>query len=259
MNLITLRGISCHTPPGKVILEGIDWDIDEGSHWALFGPNGCGKTVLLEIVMGYRPPSGGTVVRDLGGADTIDIREIRRSIGYVSTPLREMFNPGESVLDVVGSGYFASVGLYEPVPGSGQGRALTLLESLGMAGRRSERFGVLSDGEKQKVLLARAMMNDPALLVLDEPAANLDYSAREDLIESLGAVRSGGRTSVVYVTHRIEEIPPVCDMVLMLKAGKTYYRGGIDEGLTSARLSGLYDRDLSIRREGGRFFAVPRG
>ncbi len=259
MNIITLRGISCHTPAGKVILDGIDWEIGEGSHWALFGPNGCGKTVLLEIVMGYRPPSGGTVSRNVGGGAAFDIREVRRSIGYVSTPLREMFNPGESVLDVVESGYFASVGLYEPVPRSGEGRALALLESLGMAGRRAERFGVLSDGEKQKVLLARAMMNDPALLVLDEPAANLDYPAREELIGSLGAVRSGGLTSVVYVSHRIEEIPPVCDMVLMLKAGKTFYRGGIGEGLTSARLSGLYDMDLSVRREGGRFFAVPRG
>ncbi len=255
--MINLENISLFYPDSDLkILNGISWKIEDGGRWVLFGPNGSGKTKLLEIITGYIYPSDGTVRRFGTDADA-DIREVRKRIGYLSTPLKERFYRHENLIDVVMSGLYASIGLYDK-PGAGEReRARGLIESAGLGGRLTQPFGTLSDGEKQKTLMLRAVMAGPDLLILDEPCMGLDLSAREDFLVSLESLCEGKKLSVIYVTHYIEEITPFFKNIFILKKGGCWFSGTIEDGLTDGNISGLFGRKIRIVKHDERLYAIP--
>jgi iron complex transport system ATP-binding protein len=254
--MIRLENISLFYPDsGRTILRDISWEIADGSRWVLFGPNGSGKTKLLEIITGYLYPSKGAVRRFTEETGT-DIRQVRKRIGYLSTPLKERFYRHETLVDVVMSGPYATVGLYDEPGPEEKRRAGELLESAGLGGRQSQPFGTLSDGEKQKALMLRAVMAGPDLLILDEPCMGLDLSAREEFLSSLETLCGGKPMSVIYVTHYVEEITPFFSNIFMLEKGGCWFSGDVEAGLTDGIISGLFGRRISIMKKDDRFYAT---
>lgn len=232
------------------ILHAIDWEVARGQHWALVGTNGSGKSTLLNIVAGYLWASRGTV--DVLGQrlGRVDVRVLRQSIGWVGVGLTEWFGTHhrrDRVRDVVASGAFASIGLYREVPDSTRAEAQALMRRFGVEELADEPFGVLSQGEKQRVILSRAWMAHPLLLILDEPASGLDVVARERLLATvaeMGADASG--PTLIYVTHHVEEVLPVFTHTLLLGRGEVAARGTTTEVLTSERLSSAFGVALEV-------------
>ena len=242
------------TADGVTIIDDVSWRIEQGQHWALLGRNGSGKTTLLKIACGYTwPNQGGEVLRN--GKRMTDLRTLRRSIGWVTSILNTEIPRGERALDTVVSGRFAQTGLKNlnwerPTPGDYTTAEQCLVE-LNAAGIKDRRFGILSQGEQQMVLLARARMAQPLLLVLDEPCAGLDPGAREQFLAGVEALASAAQSpSIVMVTHHIEEITPSLTHVLVMQDGRVIENGPTDQILSQALVEQLYDtklRELVLR------------
>lgn len=237
------------------ILNDINWHINRGESWILFGRNGSGKTKLLEIITGYLFPTEGTVTRFGCGQAGSDIREIRKRIGYMSSILREKFDRHEKVMDTVLSGIYASIGLYRKPVEAETRRAHRLLESADLAGREKDIIGHLSDGERQRVFMIRALINDPDILILDEPATGLDIGAREDFLQSLKNLMMEGRHSVIYVTHHVEEITPQFNGIFVLDDGKCFFSGTVDDAIDGNIFSSIFKRNIEVFRRGERIYS----
>jgi iron complex transport system ATP-binding protein len=212
---------------GRIILEDINWRVKRGEHWVLFGLNGAGKTALLNLLNGYHYPTTGKV--NILGKEfgKVDIREyIRSKIGLVSSSLQERFYKTDTAYEIVLSGAFTSIGLYETPNDRMRQKAIALLKGLGCLDYADREYETLSQGERQRILIARAMMNDPEILILDEPTNGLDFIAREYLLEVIGkiAVSPNGPT-LLYVTHHVEEILPEFQQTLLLKKGQVFSSG----------------------------------
>lgn len=244
--VVELKGIVWKRD-GRTILKNIDWQIKKGEHWALVGLNGSGKTSLLKIMAGTMWPTRGEV-RILNQAfGQTDLRKLRRSIGWVSNAVQEQIHEQDSVLEVVISGKFASFGIYEEVTEEDIALATEILEQLNMARFKDCPYSQLSQGEKQKVLIARALMAKPKLLILDEPCNGLDVLARENLLKTIQQMgENPDGPSIVYVTHHIEEIVPVISKVLLLKDGEVLARGSREEMLTSHYLSECFSTKVEV-------------
>jgi iron complex transport system ATP-binding protein len=239
------------------ILHDIGLCIDHGQHWAIIGQNGSGKTSLISIINGYHQPSQGKACvlgRKFGSSD---LRELRLHIGECSSEIRNMIHQWESVRDIVISGKFASIGLYETPSAKDNEHACVLIDIFGLSGMSDRRFSTLSDGEKQKTLLARALMPEPELLLLDEPCSGLDIKAREELLTAVQkmAVMEGGPT-LIYITHHIEEILPSITHVLALRKGKVIASGEREEILTNEVLSNTFEVPVELHKTGGRLWVV---
>jgi iron complex transport system ATP-binding protein len=240
---------------GRAILEDISWKVRIGDHWAVVGANGSGKTTLLRMIAGYLWPTRGSIAVFGNGFGSIDLREYRSGMGWVSSTLQSRVPFKELALDVVLSGKHASIGLWEKPDPDDLQRANKLLDLLGCHEYGSRSFGVLSQGEQQRVLIARALMPRPRLLVLDEPCAGLDMIAREsllDMIQELGE-RTDGPT-LILVTHHIEEIVPVFSHVLVFKSGRVIAQGDKDKTLNDRVLSDAFQTPISIVRINDRFW-----
>lgn len=241
----------------NTILHDISLRICRGEHWAIVGPNGSGKTSLISIINGYHRPSEGkaeVLGRRFGSTD---LRELRRLIGECSSEIRNMVHDWEPVRDIVLSGRFATIGLYESPSGDDCTRAGGLLEFFGLSHMADRPFSGLSDGEQQKTLLARALMPAPALLVLDEPCAGLDLKAREELLDAvqrMGTAPDG--PTLVYITHHIEEIVPAITHALALRKGRTVARGRREGVLTGEVLSRIFDVHIDVQERDGRLWPV---
>ena len=242
---------------GKVILKDISLCIDHGQHWVIIGQNGSGKTSLISIINGYHQPSEGKA-RVLGKKfGSTDLRELRLRIGECSSEIRDMIHNWETVKDIVLSGRFASIGLYEKPDSKDHERAAYLLDFLGMSDMAGRRFNTLSDGEKQKTLLARALMPEPELLILDEPCAGLDLKAREGLLEAVQEMctkRKG--PTLIYITHHIEEIIPAITHALTLRNGRVIASGKREEVLTNAVLSETFELPIELHDREGRLWPM---
>jgi len=237
------------------ILDDINWHISRGESWILFGRNGSGKTKLLEIITGYLYPSEGEVTRFGCGHIGSDIRELRKKIGYVSSVLREKFNRDERLIDTVLSGLYASIGLYRKPSVEDIRKARGLLAETNLTGRENDIIGHLSDGEKQKVLMLRALINDPDILILDEPATGLDIGAREDFLDSLKNIMKGRGHSLIYVTHHVEEITPIFNRIFVIDDGKSFFNGTIEEAIEKNIFTTLFRRKIEVFRRGGRLYS----
>lgn len=233
-----------------LILKDISWRVGRGENWVIFGPNGSGKTSLLSALTGYLTPSAGEI-RVLGRKyGHWDWRELRKQIGLVSSSVRQMMAPDEPALESIISGKEALIDFRGHYTSSDRSRAVRLLEQIDCAHLRDRPWGVLSQGERQRILIGRALMAKPRLLILDEPCAGLDPAAREhflDFIDRLG--RKQTAPSLVLVTHHLEEIKPVFSHAMLLKRGEVLAQGETARVLTSRLLSRAFDTPMRVRKD----------
>lgn len=231
------------------ILRGLDWTIARGEHWVILGANGCGKTSLLAALTGYLSPSGGEVTVLGSTYGRTDWRELRKLVGFVSNALTREIEPGEPTLHVVASGPEAMLNLWHPPRGALRTRALALLRMWGAGALADRPWGVLSQGERQRALVARALLGRPPLLLLDEPAAGLDPVAREHLLDLVQRETQRRRgPSLVLITHHVEEIMPGFTHVLMLRCGEVVAAGPLATTLTQRNLATTFDAPVTLRR-----------
>jgi len=241
----------------KLLLDGVDWTVEEDERWVILGPNGAGKTTLLQLAATILHPTSGTVAVFGQRLGSVDVFELRPRIGLSSAALAQRIPGGEQVLDVVVSAGYAVIGRWREAYGRlDVRRARNLLTRFGVGELAERRYGTLSEGERKRVQIARAMMTDPELLLLDEPAAGMDLGAREDLLRRLARLAADPETpAMILVTHHVEEIPIGISHALLLAEGKVVAQGLIDDVLTSENLSRTFALALSVERENGRYFA----
>jgi iron complex transport system ATP-binding protein len=257
--VLELSGVSV-IRSGRAILDGVDWAVAPGERWAIVGPNGSGKTTLMQIASTYLWPSRGRV-RVLGAEmGNVDARELRRSIGYVSPALAAQIDADLPAVDVVMTARHAALApWWHTFTEDDRRRALDLLAFMGCGALADRTFGTLSSGERQRLLIARTLMADPALLLLDEPAAGLDLGAREALVDRLtDLAASEAPAAIVLVTHHVEEIPTGFGHALLLAGGRAQAAGPIGDVLTSELLSAAYGLPLAVDARDGRFAARAR-
>ncbi len=239
------------------LLDDVSWEVEEGQRWVVLGPNGAGKTTLLQLAAGRLHPTTGVVgiLGEVLGA--VDVFELRPRIGLASAALADRIPGGEQVRDVVVTASYGVVGRWrEPYEGLDHARAVELLEALGADHLAERRFGTLSEGERKRVQIARALMTDPELMLLDEPAAGLDLGGREDLVRRLGDLAADlAAPALVLVTHHVEEIPPNFTDVLLLREGRVVAQGPIEITLTAENLSATFGLPLVLESRGSRYAA----
>ena len=245
---------------GATLLTGVDWQIDETDRWVVIGPNGAGKTTLLQVLAAQLHPTTGVVglLGEVLGA--VDVFELRPRIGVTSAALADRIPRSEAVRDVVVSASYAVMGRWrEQYDEMDHARAAELMQQLRVDHLAERTFGTLSEGERKRVQIARALMTDPELLLLDEPAAGLDVAGRESLVRTLGelAVDEYAPASVL-VTHHVEEIPEGMTHALLLKQGRIVAHGPIAETLTDEKMSETFDLPLRITHADGRWSARAR-
>ena len=259
------------------ILTDVDWRIERGEHWAVLGPNGCGKTTLLRIASGYLWPTSGRVLRL--GRELIDLGELRRSIGWVSSDLAARVPAEDTGLETVVTGRLGMIGFrrlpfHEPTE-EDFAASMAELARLGCESLADKPFGVLSQGERQQVLVARARVIGPLLLVLDEPCAGMDPGVRERFLAWLDErLNNEARTTndegeknsfdighsaptVIFVTHHVEEIMPSVEKTLVMRGGRVYRAGPTQDVVTRATIEEVYDTRIArIERSGGRLWPI---
>lgn len=253
---LEMRGVR-RTIDGNEILHGIDWTIGWGDRWIVLGNNGCGKTTLIRIASMWLHPSAGEVTLLGETLGRTDVRRLRTRVGYASAAMANQLRPQVSAHDVVMT---ARNGALEPwwhdYDDTDRAEATAALERVGAAPLADRAFGVLSSGERQRVLLARALSIDPGLILLDEPTAALDLGGREALVATLADLAHDPSVApMALVTHHVEEIPDGFTHVLMLRDGATVASGPLEETLTAENLSRCFGLDLSLERRRGRWFA----
>nr|MDT0664300.1 ABC transporter ATP-binding protein [Micromonospora sp. DSM 115978] len=245
------------TRDGSTLLAGIDWTVSDGQRWVVLGPNGAGKSTLLGVASTRLFPTSGTV--DLLGERLghVDVFELRNRVGRVRSAVAETLPAGERVLDVVMPAVWAVVGRgVEEYTVTEVDRATGLLAQFGCLGLAERRFGTLSEGERKRVQIARALMADPELLLLDEPAAGLDLGAREALLRRLARLTVDPTAPVtVMVSHHVEEIPAGVTHALLLRSGRVVAAGAVAQTLTSSSLSECFGIPLDVDHADGRYWA----
>jgi iron complex transport system ATP-binding protein len=254
--VVELAGVSI-VRNGSTLINNISWEIDESDRWVVIGPNGAGKTTLLQVISAQIHPSSG-VAGLLGEVlGTVDVFELRPRIGLTSAALAERIPRGERVHDVVVSASYAVVGRWrEQYDELDHERASELLAQLGIDRLANRTFGTLSEGERKRVQIARALMTDPELLLLDEPAAGLDLAGRESLVTALGELAQDQYApATVLVTHHVEEIPNGITHAMLLKAGEIMAVGPLRDTLTADNLTKTFEVDLSLVEADGRWAA----
>jgi iron complex transport system ATP-binding protein len=246
---------------GRTIVGPIDWTVRAGERWVVLGPNGAGKTTLLEVAGTTLWPTTGWVEVLGERIGRVDARALRERIGIAGSALERDVPPELSAHAVVRTARHAALGTWwhrwEPADHE---RATELLGRFGLDDLAARRFGVLSSGERRRVLVARALMPAPPLLLLDEPASSLDLGAREHLVRDLGGLAGDpSLAAIVLVTHHLEEVPPGFSHALLLRAGTTVAAGPIDEALTGTTLSRAFGLPIRVDQQGGRRWARAAG
>ena len=259
--VLSFRGVTlCFDPAtaSQPVLAGVDWDVGAGERWVVLGANGSGKTSLLRLAGGWVFPTAGTV--DVLGhrLGRVDIRTLRRRLGYASGALTSMLRPSVTGVEVVMAAKNAALETWwHTYDDADRERARTLLDRMGCGHLADRAVATASDGERQRVQLARTLMVDPDLLLLDEPTAGLDLGGREALVTRLAELAADpDAPPTVLVTHHTEEIPPGFTHALLLRAGQVLAAGPLDETVTGEALSACFDTAVTLERRGGRFIAL---
>ncbi len=237
-----------------VILDDLAWKVERGENWVILGANGSGKTSLLSALTGYLSPTNGeiSVLGETFGES--DWRELRKHIGLVSSSVRQMMADHEPALTTVISGKYAMIDYWGRIQSADRVTAARILRQVEAGHLAARRWEVLSQGERQRVLIGRALMARPRLLILDEPCAGLDPVAREhflDFLQRLGSRR--GAPTLIFVTHHVEEIMPVFTHALLLREGRIVKAGTKRSALTSSRLSEVFGANLKLGRKDARY------
>ena len=243
------------------VLHDVTWRVSTDDRWAVVGPNGSGKTTMLQLASGYLHPTRGSVSVLGHLLGRVDVRRLRERIGIVSAAVAKMLVPSVHARDVVMSARHAALEpWWHEYTDADRARADSLLAAAGFAAVADRPFGVLSEGERQQVLLARTLMAEPALLLLDEPAAGLDIAGRERLVTRLAQLAvDRDAPPMVLVTHHVEEIPAHFSHLLLLRQGRVIAAGPLASVLTSANLSATFDLPLHVEAAGGRWLCRATG
>lgn len=255
--LLTLENVSV-IRGGQNILGPINWSLKQGERWVVIGPNGAGKTTFLQLIAALIHPSRGRV--EILGEEMgrVDVFELRPRIGISSAALQEYLPQDERVVDMVLTAAYAITGRWiEEYDLWDESRAKALLEVFGVRELAERTFGTLSEGERKRVQIARSLMANPEILLLDEPAAGLDLGGREDILNRISNfLDEPGAPSSVIVTHHIEEIPRGTTHILLLKSGIDFAAGEISEVLTAENLNALFNVNVALRFDGNRYSVI---
>lgn len=254
--VLELSGVSVRRGQA-VLLDQIDWTVDESDRWVVLGPNGAGKTTLVQLISARIHPSAGRVQILDESLGSVDVFELRPRIGLTSAAMLEQIPAGETVHDLVVSASYGVLGRWREVYDDlDHERADDLLAEVGMADLADRTFGTLSEGERKRTLVARSLMTDPELLVMDEPGAGLDLGGREDLVTTLSLLaRDEVAPAIVLVSHHVEEIPPGFTHGLLLRKGRVIAAGPLDEVMTDTHLSRAFQMPLQVEHQDGRYSA----
>ena len=247
--MIRLSNVSFIREENRILTD-VNWHVERNQHWALLGRNGSGKTTLLEIISGYQFPTRGKV--EVLGATygQVDLREQRKRLGYISQSLFEKLTPRDPVWEAVATGAYAHLRFYEAIAPEVKERAYERLRQFGLEKHAEHPVGTLSQGERKKALLARALMGSPELIVLDEPCSGLDLYQRENYLEVLQSI--AGEATLLYVTHHMEELFPAITHVALLREGRITAAGEKRDVLTEANIEEAYDVSVKLEWEGER-------
>ena len=238
----------------KAILDRIQWTVKQGENWVILGPNGSGKTSLLKSLVGYFPPTSGTisVLGKVFGKSNWN--QLRLKVGLVSSSIQQRIEENEPAVDVVVSGKYAQVNYWGRIFKKDKARALELMEMLGCKYLYGKPWFTFSQGEKQRLLIARAMMTKLEILILDEPCAGLDPVAREHFLQSIDDLaKHRPELPIILVTHHVEEITPIYTHALWLREGQSVSQGPIHKSLTAPNLAATFLSDLTLTKSKGRF------
>ena len=240
----------------SVILHDVSWRVERGQHWAILGPNGCGKTSLLKALTAYMTPTRGTIALLGRRFGRTDWRELRTHLGLVTSAVHHLIPPAEPALETVISGKYAQLDLWGAISRADRRRAQSILRTIGAAPLAGREWVLLSQGERQRILVGRALMARPRLLILDEPCAGLDPVAREHFLHFLdGLARRPGAPTLVLVTHHLEEIMPSFSHVLVMKAGRVVAAGPRRAVLTARTLGAVFGARARLAIRAGRWQA----
>lgn len=242
---------------GRTLVGPVSWQVELDERWVVLGPNGAGKTSLLRMAAAELHPTSGNANLLGETLGRVDVSELRPRIGLSSAAVASRIPVDEKVSDLVVSAGYAVLGRWrERYEDIDTDRAVDMLETLGAEHLSDRAYGTLSEGERKRVLIARALMTDPELLLLDEPAAGLDLGGREELVERLGDLAADpDAPAMVLVTHHVEEIPPGFTHALLLKEGEVVGQGLLEDVLTAANLSSAFSQSIALDRVDGRWFA----
>ena len=259
--VLDIRGLVVHRDE-TLILDRLDWRVQRGEHWVILGANGSGKTSLLSALTGYLTPSAGEIELLGETYGNSDWRELRKRVGLVSSAIRQKVPDWDPAGLVVIGGKYAMLDYWGRVTRADRAEAAKVMRAAECAHLAGRDWGVLSQGERQRVLIARALMAKPAVLILDEPCAGLDPVAREHFLaflQRLASRKVGGKDSptLLFVTHHVEEIVPAITHALLLREGRVTATGPAQKILTSKNLSQTFASPLRLRRSGGRWALSP--
>jgi iron complex transport system ATP-binding protein len=254
--VLDLQGVTVRRGT-TTILDAVDWQVNEGERWVILGRNGAGKTTMLQIASARMHPTSGSAEVLGERLGRVDVFELRPRIGLASAALAERIPGDETVRDVVLTAAYGVTGRWrESYEDFDTERADDLLRAFGVDGLADRTFGTLSEGERKRTQIARALMTDPEILLLDEPAAGLDLGGREELVAALSELAGDPASPVlVLVTHHVEEIPPGFTHLMLLRDGRVHRAGPIGEVLTAENLSEAFGLPLVVAHGGGRWMA----
>lgn len=252
MPMISLQNVS-YFRKGKTILDEVSWQVKAGENWVILGLNGSGKTTLLQLINGYIFPSSGSMEVLGYQFGRSSLPELRKHIGWISSALTQQIPPYDHVLDVVLSGRFSSLGLWEKTTAEDEKKAYEILEFLGMLDMAQRGYASLSQGEQQKVMIGRALMNDPEIIIFDEAFNGLDIIARHQMEGFVKSLANEER-SILFVTHQTDEIMPFFDKVLFLKKGRKYASGRQKDMLKEDQLKDFYGENVDVFFHKERYF-----
>ena len=250
--VIKVKNLSCLSG-SQFLLHNISWEVKKGEQWVVFGRNGCGKTTLLSIIAGYKSFSSGELEVFGETYNASNILDIRKRIGWISSSFFDKYYHEERVIDIVLGALSGALGVPFEVENAHIAKAKRLLTDLGLKDKIDSTFDMLSKGERQHVLISRAFMTDPEILILDEPGTGLDVLARERLLATIKELAAERDTTIIYVTHYPEEILPSFDKTLLLRNGATYKIGTTNELFTSEVMSDFFSYPAVIKYSNERY------
>lgn len=246
--VIDVRGLSCKCG-NSYLLHDVTWQVQPGEHWVVFGLNGSGKTTLLGAVAGFQPYTHGSL-KVFGESYSDDnIFRLRQRIGFVSGSFFDKMVADEAVINIVLSGLFGSLGVRGTVSDRARVEAQMLLDAFGIADKMDYPFAMLSKGERQNVLIARALLARPEILILDEPGTGLDVLAREKTLYMVQQLARETGTAIIYVTHYPEELRPEFDHCMLLRRGRVYKKGATRDIFTEDVLDGFFEETVKLHSE----------
>ena len=238
----------CFKSGKRYLIKDINWEINQGDHWLVFGMNGSGKTTLLSILAGFKSPTGGEIEVLGEKFSRENIFALREKIGWVSSSFFDKIFYREAALEIVLSGLNGTLGLDFTLQDKAVRKAKELLAQLNMEEKAKYQFGMLSKGERQNILIARALINAPEILVLDEMSTGLDIYAREKMRSLINLLVESGKATIIYVTHYPEEVQPFMNKTLLLRNGRVLAQGDTEQVLNKKNLEAMLNNDVEVSR-----------